>query len=191
MWDILFNFISNQTKNCSNNCQIILWGHSLASWLPIKLHIFVFTNGGEANSPWWVILIAAAPVPLHSSLLCFPQAKASECIWFACLRGRVWVGDAPEGLWLCPGSADQERCHLRSLCVSSLLLLEDRARSWFSARGRSGCGKFTPSACDSPYRRYLGKGEGLRSGLHPDASDSQPLSGERRCLINLPVVISK
>lgn len=142
--------------------------HSLAIWLPIKLRIFVFTNGGEVNSPWWVIQIAAAPAPLHSSLYCFPQAKVSEYIWFACLCCRIYVHESPEGLWLRPGSADRESCCFRSLYASFLLLLEDRPRWWFSARGGSGRGKFTPLAHDSPYLRHIlshGKGKGLWSAF--------------------------
>lgn len=168
--------------------------HSLAIWLPIKLHIFVFTNGGEVNSPWWVIQRAAAPVPLHSSLYCFPQAKVSEYVWFAYLHCRIYVHESPEGLRLHPGSADRGICCFRSLCASFLLLLEDRPKWRFSARGRSGLGKFTPLARDSPYLRHVlshGEGRGLWSGLHPEIYDSQLLSGERQCLLSLPVIVLK
>lgn len=105
----------------------------------------------------------AAPVPLHSSLYSFPQAKVSEGIWFACLRCRIYIGESPEGLWSHPGSAVWE------------LLFEEPVRLcpapaggqtswWFSARGRSGCGKFIPLALDSPDLRHVlshGEGKGL------------------------------
>lgn len=168
--------------------------HSLAIWLPMKLHIFIFTNGGEVNSPWWVIQIVAAPVPLHSSLYCFPQAKVSGYIWFVWLHCRIYRHESPEGLWLPPGSMDSGSCYFRNLCTSFLLLLEDRLGWRFSARGRSGRGQFTPLACGSPYLRYVlshGKGNGLWWGLHPDIYNTQVLSGEKPRLLSMPVIVLK
>ena len=170
IWDILFNLISNQNF-AAMTARLSSEDHSLTIWLPIKLHIFIFTNRGEVNSPRWVIQIVAAPVPLHSLLYCFPQAKVSEYIWFACLRCRIYVPESPEGQWLHPGSVDRGIAVLGACTPLFLLWSEDGPRWWLSTRGESGRGTFSLVTCDSPYLRHVfshDKGLDLWSGLHPE-----------------------
>lgn len=132
-------------KLCRSECQIILWGLQPGYLAANELHIFLFTNRREVNSPWWVIQIAAAPVSLHSSLYCFPQAKVSEyLVSFLCCG--VYIHESLEGLQLYPGSVAQGAAS--GVCSPLPAPVGEKIeglRSCSGARAGAGGGRSAPS----------------------------------------------
>lgn len=157
-------------KLCRSECQIILWGLQPGYLAANELHIFLFTNRREVNSPWWVIQIAAAPVSLHSSLYCFPQAKVSEyLVSFLCCG--VYIHESLEGLQLYPGSVAQGAAS--GVCSPLPAPVGEKIeglRSCSGARAGAGDGRSAPSwpmtLFSHPFPHCNGKG--LRLKLHPE-----------------------